>query len=282
MTCDMIRDLLPLCADGMASESSHAAVEDHLRTCGQCRALYMRLRAPVEVQTTEAELDYMAAVKRQKKENRRFLLRLYGVTLIAIFLLVLIWPGRLLFRDRAWMLESIAVDRETVEIEMPRALLTREEKDLAQIIFALPEVQDAFLAETEDPHSNLPEELYLDLLAQSGVDPDSTAGGYAAILGSAVILDYYDSEYRIILEYLDADASGHTDILRKTTSRIPETFGTTTTKPPEVGDFFSAEINGALIGADSEAVEERHTIYEKYAEKRQWLYGLRQLLGKED
>lgn len=282
MNCDMIRDLLPLCADGMASESSRTAVEDHLRTCDQCRALYMRLRAPVEVQTTEAELDYMAAVKRQKKENRRFLLRLYGVTLIAIFLLVLIWPGRLLFRDRAWMLESIAVDRETVEIEMPRALLTREEKDLAQIIFALPEVQDAFLAETEDPYSNLPEELYLDLLAQSGVDPDSTAGGYAAILGSAVILDYYDSEYRIILEYLDADASGHTDILRKTTSRIPETFGTTTTKPPEVGDFFSAEINGALIGADSEAVEERHTIYEKYAEKRQWLYGLRQLLGKED
>ena len=88
MTCDVIRDLLPQCADGIASEDSRAAVEAHIRTCGECRALYEEMCSPVEAQATEKELDYMAAVKRQKRQNRRFLLRIYGVTLAVILLLV--------------------------------------------------------------------------------------------------------------------------------------------------------------------------------------------------
>ncbi|MBQ3532638.1 MAG: zf-HC2 domain-containing protein [Oscillospiraceae bacterium] len=288
MTCDVIRDLLPQCADGIASEDSRAAVEAHIRTCGECRALYEEMCSPVEAQATEKELDYMAAVKRQKRQNRRFLLRIYGVTLAVILLLVLVWPGRLLFRDQVWMLESVPVNRETVEREMLQALLTRKEKELAKVLFSLPEVQEAFLAETEDPYSNLPDELYRDLLTRIGIDPDSPTGGYAAILGQSVILDYHDSEYRVILEFIDADQSGHADILRKTTSRVPEDFGTAATTPPEVGDFFSAEINAALIGtADSgdaeknELSEDLHTTYEKHFEKRQWLYFLRQLFEKD-
>ena len=39
MTCEVIRDLLPLCADGVASDESRAAVEEHIRTCAACRAL---------------------------------------------------------------------------------------------------------------------------------------------------------------------------------------------------------------------------------------------------
>lgn len=283
MSCALIRDLMPLCADGVASEESRAAVEEHIRSCNDCRALYMRLRAPVEVSTDAREVDCLAAMKRQKKENRRFLLRLYGITLAVMLLLLLIWPGRLLLRGRAWMLQSTAVSRETVEKEMPQALLTRDEKDLAQVIFTLPAVQTALAEETDNPYGHFPEEDYRELLALSGADPETQVGGYATILGSAVVLDYHDGKYRVILEYLDADASGHTDLLRKTTSRIPENMGEEMTELPDIGDFFSAEINAALIGTDeTDAVEELHTTYEKHFEKRQWLYGLRQLFEKDD
>ena len=65
MTCDVIRDLMPLCADGVASEESRAAVEAHIRTCEACRALYESMCAPVEAQEPAKEPDYMAAVRQQ-------------------------------------------------------------------------------------------------------------------------------------------------------------------------------------------------------------------------
>ena len=73
MTCEVIRDLLPLCADGVASQESRTAVEEHIHTCEACRTLYKSMCAPMEVQATE-EVDYMAAVRRQKRANRRFFL----------------------------------------------------------------------------------------------------------------------------------------------------------------------------------------------------------------
>lgn len=42
--CDMIRDLLPLYADSVCSETSRAAVEEHLLACPDCRAQLDSLR----------------------------------------------------------------------------------------------------------------------------------------------------------------------------------------------------------------------------------------------
>lgn len=37
--CSIVRDLLPLYAEGMLSEDSAAFVKEHLDTCEECRAL---------------------------------------------------------------------------------------------------------------------------------------------------------------------------------------------------------------------------------------------------
>lgn len=37
MKCETIRDLLPLCLDGLASEESRREVEEHLAGCPACR-----------------------------------------------------------------------------------------------------------------------------------------------------------------------------------------------------------------------------------------------------
>lgn len=40
MNCDVIRDLLPLYADGAVSEKTKALINDHLQTCPECRHFY--------------------------------------------------------------------------------------------------------------------------------------------------------------------------------------------------------------------------------------------------
>ena len=40
ITCDMCMDLMPLVHDGVASADSASAVERHIRSCPDCRALY--------------------------------------------------------------------------------------------------------------------------------------------------------------------------------------------------------------------------------------------------
>lgn len=40
ITCDICMDLLPLVRDGVASEDSVQAVQEHIASCPQCRAMY--------------------------------------------------------------------------------------------------------------------------------------------------------------------------------------------------------------------------------------------------
>lgn len=283
MTCEVIRDLLPLCADGVASDESRAAVEEHIRTCAACRALYESMCAPVEAQEPAKEPDYMDAVRQQKKENRRFILLTYGVTLGVLLLLVVGGKVKSLPQIRAWYLESLPITAEQMAEEMPQALLTRAEKELAKEIFSLPEVQDALANPSDDPMATLPEELYRELMIQAGFDPDSVKHGYADIMGRTVYLDWYNEEYRCILEFIDSDESGHADILRKVTSkRVPKVdengFADTSNRAP----IYTVEINVASIGLYPEDAEKNErsesvsTTCEKSVEKRDWLYFLKE------
>lgn len=40
MTCDICKDLMPLVTDGIASEDSRRAVEEHIMECEACKVLY--------------------------------------------------------------------------------------------------------------------------------------------------------------------------------------------------------------------------------------------------
>ena len=275
MTCDVIRDLMPLCADGVASEDSRAAVEAHIRTCEACRALYESMCAPMEA-TEVKEPDYMDAVRQQKKENRRFILLTYGVTLGVLLLLMVGGKVKSLPQIQAWYLESLPITAEQMAEEMPQALLTRAEKELAKEIFSLPEVQDALANPSDDLIAELPEELYRELMTQAGFDPDSVKHGAAGIMGRTVYLDWYNDEYRCMLEFCDVDESGHTDILRKSVTRRIPTGGVMIEIPHEI-PIYTVEINAGLIRtAEDEWLEDLDTTYEKTVEKRDWLYFLKE------
>ena len=50
LECDVIRDLLPLYAEKLASPASSALVEQHLAECPACRAELEQMEKPVSVQ----------------------------------------------------------------------------------------------------------------------------------------------------------------------------------------------------------------------------------------
>ena len=76
MNCDIIKDLLPLYCDGVCSEETSRAVEEHLTTCPVCRALLDEMqREPVmpELIQTQAkqEAKVLQGVKRKFSLRRR-------------------------------------------------------------------------------------------------------------------------------------------------------------------------------------------------------------------
>lgn len=70
MECEIIRDLLPLYADGVAGEASRELVRRHLESCPACRAELERMQTELEG-TAAADTDCAAALRRRKRRMTR-------------------------------------------------------------------------------------------------------------------------------------------------------------------------------------------------------------------
>ena len=69
LSCSVIRDLLPLYAEGMTGAESNALVQEHLQGCEQCRKALQELRtpAPLTPDTDPAPLKQMKATVRRRR-----------------------------------------------------------------------------------------------------------------------------------------------------------------------------------------------------------------------
>lgn len=86
--CELIRDLLPLVQDDMASPASQAAVAEHLESCEACRVWYagMKQEPDREGEDIEATDQYKALAKRlrlRKMLTRAGLVCVVGLVMIA-------------------------------------------------------------------------------------------------------------------------------------------------------------------------------------------------------
>ncbi len=77
--CDMIRDLLPLYADGVCSEESRKYVNEHLAACPECTEMLKKINQKVAI---AAETD-ISAVKKIKKRLK------FGKVAVALICTVL-------------------------------------------------------------------------------------------------------------------------------------------------------------------------------------------------
>ncbi|MBO4384355.1 MAG: zf-HC2 domain-containing protein [Clostridia bacterium] len=87
--CDIIRDLMPSCADGVASEATEKAVSEHIAGCEECRKAYEAMTGGEETgsESDKKELDFL---KKNKKRNRRIALVSALAACFAVALAVLL------------------------------------------------------------------------------------------------------------------------------------------------------------------------------------------------
>lgn len=80
ISCDIIRDLLPLYAENVTSKASNDMVDEHLRSCGRCRQFLSDLRRPAEF-PREIPVHSLDRVK-QHIQKRRILTALLAVLIL--------------------------------------------------------------------------------------------------------------------------------------------------------------------------------------------------------
>lgn len=111
--CELIRDLMPLCHDNVASAESRAAVEAHVRECEDCRRTWERLCGGdyVERYLFDARMSQRAAQsygKAKKKTHRWIVIALvvgiFGIlfgTVMVVAGILMLWnaDGKLQIHD---------------------------------------------------------------------------------------------------------------------------------------------------------------------------------------
>ncbi len=123
ITCNIIRDLLPLYAEGEASADTQALVEEHLAECPACAAQLEELKAPLAV-PPETEQRIMARLRR-KRRNR--LIRNVIIAVILVVLLVVL-PVVSVMQDTAVELDASDILVETTSTGQTRLQLSDRAK----------------------------------------------------------------------------------------------------------------------------------------------------------
>lgn len=83
MDCEVIKDLIPLCKEGICSKESKKLVEDHIKTCESCKNYFLSLDDN-EISNNEP-LEFLSESINKNKRNRGFMI---GSLILSIFLIV--------------------------------------------------------------------------------------------------------------------------------------------------------------------------------------------------
>ncbi len=139
ITCNVIRDLLPLYAEGEASADTQALVEEHLAVCPACAAQLEELKAPLAV-PPETEQRIMARLRR-KRRNR--LIRNSIIAVVLVVLLVVL-PVVSVMQDTAVELDASDILVETTSTGQTRLQLSdRARGSVLNVIYTQDEAGSA-------------------------------------------------------------------------------------------------------------------------------------------
>lgn len=92
--CNVARDLMPLCIDGVASEESKQYVEEHIAECTECAVAYgaMRVELPrISAEKESAAMEQAAQQMRRKRQNRKRMMIALTALLTALVVLAGVW-----------------------------------------------------------------------------------------------------------------------------------------------------------------------------------------------
>ena len=91
--CDIVRDLMPMCIDGTASDKAKTMVEEHVQECPPCDKVYAEMKgeAKIELPVQPAAPEFVTTVKKMKSRRKRrtWLTLLLGIAIAAL----VAWAG---------------------------------------------------------------------------------------------------------------------------------------------------------------------------------------------
>ena len=75
ISCEVVKDLLPLYKDGVCSEESKGLVEEHLSNCEECRKLLDDMNIELDIDYQKSNLEEGIDLENlSKKWNRKIIL----------------------------------------------------------------------------------------------------------------------------------------------------------------------------------------------------------------
>lgn len=215
MNCDIIRDLLPLYADGLACEESSLQIEEHTAHCPACKKLLDEMTAALEPEPMDEEQKAMEILQKHYKKQRRKTVLAWVATLLAVVLVI--W-GMMEIRYSGEEIYVSSTNTERILKEMPGLAVTDAEKEQAQTILEVPMIRDA---------------LGDDLTDSTTLNTADAAAQFASILpedakifeifvsGHSVYFSYTVGNIYTCLTYNDPDMTGHVDLITKTIGVSP-------------------------------------------------------------
>lgn len=202
MSCDVIRDLLPLYADGVASEASRQLIEAHTADCAECRRMLEEMCVPMEAEVAEEGVACRNIIRAQNRKNR------YRMLLVCVLSVLCCLAGWLLYMETHFYEEAGVVtttDGKKILSERPELALTEEETALAMQIRKAPAVQTALGSGNwvEIPLEVLPSVL-----------PENTVS--VGVMYGNVTVEYRSNGMHVFLEYLGGTNTEEFAAIRKT------------------------------------------------------------------
>ena len=144
LTCEVVQDLLPSYVDGLTSDVSNQAVEQHLKTCESCRKLYREMQEPMNGENVSdinegqkadsknlSEIDYL---KKIRSKNRMRILA--AVLIFAIAVGVGLWSKVYVIGQKGeqaeFVLADVVVEDHNVSVQ---GLLLDTTKGVSDVAF---------------------------------------------------------------------------------------------------------------------------------------------------
>ena len=117
--CNVIRDLMPLVLDRVASDESRGLVEEHMETCEECRTEYEKMKADMPQETlAEYEEEQRTIVEALKKAKRQKRMRLFRRIVLPVVLSIAVLIGGLMLYGYLFVWPSVPVENDLYTLSL--------------------------------------------------------------------------------------------------------------------------------------------------------------------
>ncbi|MGN0605072.1 MAG: zf-HC2 domain-containing protein [Oscillospiraceae bacterium] len=234
MKCEIIKDLLPAYSDGVCSEETKKAIDEHLKECNECSDLLKVYQTDIHAADTTANKN--AAKPFRKIKSRLFKSRIINITLAsAIAILVAVGVGKfgyLAYGDIAKETDHKSFESLKFENTAKEIISDWTEGDIDCILrnstpsyyYDLENSDE--VAAVEEYRRNVLTEFYENYLKGKNIEIKTRNTGYTSTLDGDVILDSeinvktdsntfnfiieeHSGEYKIMLLEITGDAEDY-------------------------------------------------------------------------